>query len=77
MCYGEAAKSTDFYSMTGYQRVLHCIKKGVDRQLYVVLGEVLKMFSQFVYEVRAVHCANRNLGSSRIGLRNGCYVAWS
>jgi hypothetical protein len=38
---------------------------------------VLKMFSQFVYEVRAVHCANRNLGSSRIGLRNGCYVAWN
>ena len=52
---GKAAKSTDFYSMTGYQRVLHCIKKGVDRQLYVVFGEVLKVFSQFVYEVRAIH----------------------
>ena len=32
------------------------------------------MFSQFVYEVRAVHCANRNLVSSRVGLRNGPYV---
>ena len=57
MCYGEAAKSTDFYSMTGYQRVLHCIKKGVDRQLYVVLGEVDKARCQFVDEVRAVHCS--------------------
>ena len=41
--------------MTGCQRVLHGVKKRVDRQLYVAFGEVLKMFSQFVYEVRAVH----------------------
>ena len=55
MCDGKAAKATDFDSMTGCQRVLHGVKKRVDRQLYVVFGEVLKMFSQFVYEARAVH----------------------
>ena len=60
--------------MTGLQCILHGVKKCVDRQLYVILGEVPKMFSQFVYEVRAVHCANRNLVSSRVGLRNGPYV---
>ena len=59
--------------MTGLQCILHGVKKCVDRQLYVILGEVPKMFSQFVYEVRAVHCANRNVRSSRIGLRNGSY----
>ena len=74
MCDGKAAKATDFDSMTGCQGVLHGVKNGIDRQLYVILGEVLKMFSQFVYEVRAVHRANRNVRSSRIGLRNGAYL---
>jgi hypothetical protein len=74
MCDGKAAKATDFDSMTGCQGVLHGVKNGIDRQLYVILGEVLKMFSQFVYEVRAVHCDNRNLVSSRIALRNGAYL---
>ena len=55
VCDGKAAKATDFDSMTGCQRVLHGVKKRVDRQLDVIFGEVLKMFSQFVDEVRAVH----------------------
>jgi len=55
VCDGKASKSTDFYSMTGLQCILHCAKNGVDRQLDVVLGEVLKKFSQFGDEIRAVH----------------------
>ena len=56
MCDGKTSKSTDFYSMTGYQCILQGIKKGVDGKLCVVLGQVDKARRQFVDEVRAVHC---------------------